>query len=615
MNLIKRIEIKHFRSIHDIVIENLSDINVFSGLNDVGKSNVMKALNLFFNFQVDWQNDLEFDRDLNRWHLHQARHAHDKRDISVKLEFARPIDKYTSLPNRFWIKREWDKENQRQPLKTTWGKEWNAKPERKWKPGLTWFLKFTEFVYVPAIRDRLYLRHLLGVFSKTITDMPDKHLEAASENLSKLIESRSSDLRQKLKRATGIDVTLQIPQTMLSLLEASGLLTEEGIPLELRGDGIQSLAVSGILADLNTRQSSYRYIWGFEEPENSLEYIKAAELADEILESYSRDAQVFITTHSPAFIAMKNNRTSIYHIKPDNKQCEHQDHDEQYESTTSTVTQVFGNSLFDEVSELSVDLGFLEVMRRVDGDFREYKSMKKEFEELKRKRDSDDRPLLVVEGPNDCKTLRHVWARLYENNMPFDILPAGGANKITSLLGNSRTLTRRILALYDHDERGTKEIKDLSNWGFTQAHSNSYMEYTFQQFIVARTLPTPHGRECNAANLNLPLEFYFSDEVLLDIHCQSGKKLFSRQNYVRDRERFHVEEEELERKVAEGSVTLCHLKLENKKGSKKSGKSILVERLPSVSDTEFEQFDSLFATILDHLERGFALKRKSSSMG
>ncbi|MCY3977386.1 MAG: AAA family ATPase [Chloroflexi bacterium] len=614
MDIITRIEIKHFRSIDQVVIDELSDINVFSGLNDVGKSNVIKALNLFFNFQVDWQNDLDFDRDLNRWHLHQARHAHDKRDISVKLEFERPTDKYSSLPNRFWIKREWDRGNQRQPLRTTWGKEWSAKPERTWKPGLTWFLKFTEFVYVPAIRDRLYLRHLLGVFSKTITDMPDKHLEAASENLSNLMESRSSDLRQKLKRATGIDVTLQLPQTMLSLLEASGLLTEEGIPLELHGDGIQSLAVSGILADLNARQSSYRYIWGFEEPENSLEYIKAAELADEILESYSKDAQVFITTHSPAFISMKTNRTSIYHIKSDNKQCEHQDHEEKYESTTSTVTQVFGNLLFDEVSELSEELGFLDVMRSIDKDFRDFDSMRKEFEKLKQKLDENERPLLIVEGPNDCKTLCEVWRNLYENDMPFDVLPAGGTDKMTSLLGNSRTSNRRILALYDHDEGGAKEIKNLCKYGFVLAHGYSHIEYRFQQLMVAQTLPAPPGRECNAQNYNLPLEFYFSDEVLLDIHHQSGETLFSRNNFVQDRQTYHVPQDHLEREIAENRLSMCHRKLQKPKGNQKTGKALLVEKLGTFQESDFENFDALFGVILGHLEPEFPVKRRAANL-
>lgn len=44
-------------------------------------------------------------------------------------------------------------------------------------------------------------------------------------------------------------------------------------------------------------------IWGFEEPENNLELKFAFELAKTIKE-YSKDIQIFITTHSPAFYAL-----------------------------------------------------------------------------------------------------------------------------------------------------------------------------------------------------------------------------------------------------------------------------------------------------------------------
>ena len=155
MNLIKRIEIKHFRSIHEIVIDGLSDINVFSGLNDVGKSNVIKALNLFFNDQVDWQTNLDFDQDLNSWHAHMAPHRHDKKNIIVRVEFRRPKSRYKSVKSdTFWIQREWDNDNTSQPLSSSWGKGWNSKAEPNWNKGLTFFLKQCEFHYVPAVRDR-----------------------------------------------------------------------------------------------------------------------------------------------------------------------------------------------------------------------------------------------------------------------------------------------------------------------------------------------------------------------------------------------------------------------------------------------------------------------------
>lgn len=46
MVVLKRIHIKNFRSIVDATIE-LDDFNFFVGKNDSGKSNVLKAINLF----------------------------------------------------------------------------------------------------------------------------------------------------------------------------------------------------------------------------------------------------------------------------------------------------------------------------------------------------------------------------------------------------------------------------------------------------------------------------------------------------------------------------------------------------------------------------------------
>ena len=46
-NLIKQIEISNFRSIKHTTID-CSEYNLFCGQNDVGKSNILKALNLFF---------------------------------------------------------------------------------------------------------------------------------------------------------------------------------------------------------------------------------------------------------------------------------------------------------------------------------------------------------------------------------------------------------------------------------------------------------------------------------------------------------------------------------------------------------------------------------------
>lgn len=74
------------------------------------------------------------------------------------------------------------------------------------------------------------------------------------------------------------------------------------VPLSQRGDGIQArhiLIILKYIADEDYKQSNSRgatkinTIWGFEEPENGLEMLKAFEMADEFL-LYSKEVQVFM---------------------------------------------------------------------------------------------------------------------------------------------------------------------------------------------------------------------------------------------------------------------------------------------------------------------------------
>ena len=45
---IEKIQIKRFRSLQDVKLENMGDLSVFIGANSSGKSNFLEALNMFF---------------------------------------------------------------------------------------------------------------------------------------------------------------------------------------------------------------------------------------------------------------------------------------------------------------------------------------------------------------------------------------------------------------------------------------------------------------------------------------------------------------------------------------------------------------------------------------
>lgn len=69
VHIIKRVEIQYFRSIYNIVIKDFSNLNMLSGKNDVGKSNVLKALNLFFNNRIDSETEFVFAENFNLFRL------------------------------------------------------------------------------------------------------------------------------------------------------------------------------------------------------------------------------------------------------------------------------------------------------------------------------------------------------------------------------------------------------------------------------------------------------------------------------------------------------------------------------------------------------------------
>ncbi len=81
--------------------------------------------------------------------------------------------------------------------------------------------------------------------------------------------------------------------------------------LKQRGDGIKIRHIPVILKYMSEQERNISRagyvkpdtIWGFEEPENNLELRYAFELAKKFKE-YSKDIQIFITTHSPAFYAL-----------------------------------------------------------------------------------------------------------------------------------------------------------------------------------------------------------------------------------------------------------------------------------------------------------------------
>jgi AAA15 family ATPase/GTPase len=94
MKIIEKIEIKHFRSFDGgaeepkVEVLDLKDINIFSGTNDSGKSNILRALNLFFNNEISPGVSFDLERDLSKIQRKRSEEkAKGKRESVLPEEF------------------------------------------------------------------------------------------------------------------------------------------------------------------------------------------------------------------------------------------------------------------------------------------------------------------------------------------------------------------------------------------------------------------------------------------------------------------------------------------------------------------------------------------------
>ena len=585
MIYISKIEISHFRSIYELRVDEISDVNVISGANDVGKSNIIKALNLFFNYK---ESPVSFQDDTNSFHTYFSKNARKRKFIAVRLTFRRPKGKYPdSLSEYFWVKRQWDRDFPVEP-ETTWGKDGNSTAEEDWPQGLTWFLKKSRFLYVPAIRDRNYFRQVLATIYREITERRDEELKTAGDSLLKVIASRSTAIRAALQNVTGLEFTFEMPDDVFALLSAAGLYTDNNIPFHLRGDGLQALTVPGLMQSLSNLNKTYYYVWGFEEPENSLEYKRATALADMIRDTYSKKAQVFLTTHSPAFLAMENAKTSIFRVtKREQKYVR-----KKYVEQVTDIQPVFVRGDFRE-NLLPRDLGLLLLARQFDRDNRAVDELEAKVDALEERIRLLSKPILIVEGPNDEATLAHAWEQLYEETIPFDILVAHGVKEVPPLVKRfALPEEKRMCALCDHDKTGVGTVKNLLKSKFID-NCNGLNRSVYKCNMLAMTLPPPdkNGGVAQAENLNLALEFYFPDRVLLDIDSRSGGKLFSQNRYV------HVgKHEDILDDLRDTITSLMKYKL-----LVDDGKSFLVRNLSTLNAEDFLAIHELFVILVSHL--------------
>ena len=285
---------------------------------------------------------------------------------------------------------------------------------------------------------------------------------------------------------------------------------------------------------------------------------------------------------------MENAKTTIYRVTKTKQTYELKNHEEQ----VTAIEPVFVRGDFRE-NLLPRDLGLLELARQYDRENRAIEELEAKSTALEEKIRLLNKPVLIVEGPNDETTLAVAWKRLYVDRMPFDILVAHGVKEVTPHVKRwALPDENRMCALCDHDKAGVSAVESLLRNDFSEYRASSHSSVA-KHNMLAVTLPPPNkeGGVAQAENLNLSLEFYFPDHVLLDVDERSGGKLFSPDRYV------HLGKHEDILDDFRDTI-MSHMKY---KLLVSDGKSFLVKNLSTLNDQAFCAFHDLFEIIVSHL--------------
>jgi len=465
---IKRVYIKNFRS---IVEEQFfpKDMNIFVGYNDVGKSNFLKALNLFFNGQTDSGQEFRFDTDYCYFPKKGAKQAPE---ITIEIEFSPPS---TYMGGRT-IKRR--KVFRRAGLKTdellySNGEEIGGRTKvRSWQQDL-------QYKYIPAIKSNEYFQNLLRDLHDTLSHTVEQKLKAAGTDFIDKIKTNTEDISKNLLKKVGIHSSIQLPSDLKELFSTLDFQTKSGnkdVSLRQRGDGIKIRHIPIILKFLAEQQNKnltsgavrVDTIWGFEEPENNLEMSKAFSLANEFLD-YSSNIQQFITTHSPSLYSLGSQypeHVNVYHVELDEL------------TRSSKVRSVDATA----TSNLDSSMGLMPVITPyVHKKNEEVLGLQTKLANLEKELLDTNTPTLFLEGKTDQRIVKKAMHVLSAKSIGIVKLKHGGGHLwVVDMLKAWAHLQKNIKAcgVFDNEPAAKKSKQDVDNYDKCKKCSNERLMKT-----------------------------------------------------------------------------------------------------------------------------------------
>jgi energy-coupling factor transporter ATP-binding protein EcfA2 len=446
---------KKFRSLTDVDI-NLRDYTAVVGLNDSGKSNLLRALNLFFNGQTDVGSQLLFEKDFSQ----QAKKIGKKaKQIEIEVQFLPPSN-YSDNDPVIWKKiyRSESTAPFAESVARVSGEEFSKGSRTEY------WVKSIVFEYVPAVRGKAFFatlkRRLYNTLAATVAPKLTQASGTFLGDLRKEVKKIESESHRLLQLKTEFSLPVDLGD-FFEMLDFDSADEHSSTALQYRGDGIQGRHIPLILKFLADQRKSNsakgkppsETIWGFEEPENNLELTKQIETAEEF-EEYAKSVQILVTTHSPAFYGKAKQVGMI-----------------------SVASRTEGKTSFSEnidPEKMDTHLGLMPFIQPyLEKAVAERQKLVPTIKELKSQALLRDRPALYVEGSSDKIILEAVLAATCQGNKElFDVISkdglGGGVNWVVGCCVARAAITdlrHRTVALLDDDAAGAEGAENISRYG------------------------------------------------------------------------------------------------------------------------------------------------------
>ena len=578
---ITKIDVRNFRSIRYLRLPS-SPMTILVGKNDSGKSNLLRALNLFFEHNSNNATELNFDIDHNVFNEPNRR----AKEISITLEINLPCSYHSTNGNYIVWSKKWRANglihNHYQGYRRVYNSNNPAHDNTIDIPArshLHALLRNINFVYVPAIKDLEYFSKLRASIYNIIAEVADRNFRDSSQAFETAISDELEDLTGEIENSLGLRSRLALPQDLSHVFESLDFLSAgRDISLDARGDGIKARHIPLILKFMADKKQSlqvrgmppHTFIWAYEEPENNLEFSSCIELADQFRGYLDAGiSQIFVTTHSPVFYNLSPNHDG----SSESISCHHVFRESDEDGTMSTQ----------EPKDLDEHMGTITLLSPLMQDLEDQIRRRQEARELAEQIAASNRRKIFVEGASDKTLLTKafgVYAPDHAADIDIETQENGGHSYVVDML-----LAWRSMAKHDRNLKRAAGIVDRDNDAVRAANEWNCVHRNVESAKCFK-LPTPlHIRPALQAGFRIPI-------VLETLYDREAWEWAEGRNFLTSRDKRNVIPTELSNRIVDGETTLdAHLSQEweifVRREFVQSGKGPMARYFAGRADTEF----------------------------